>query len=306
MGMTQLFGALGADNGGVFSRAHAIRSGETDKSLAQAQRAGVIVRLRRGMYVSAPTYSACDRAGRHLLLARAALAAQQGDVVLTGVSAAALHGFALHDQDLSVAHLLRLDSGAGRRAAQASHHHQLPPATESETGVFRGVRAVTPARAVWEVACMSSLEGAVVTADAALHLDPSLAEGLDDLQSRFSRTRGSRTARLAVRLADGRSESPGESVTRVQFHRYDIPMPEPQFEVYDASGRLVGRSDFGWDEYRHLAEFDDAMRAYRWGMTRLVWSIVMPDRAARTMAELRAALRQSRRLYVPVGISLAS
>lgn len=330
--MSQLLGALGGDNGGVFSRADAIGCGETDKSLAQAQRAGLIVRLRRGMYVAADGHDACDEAGRHLLLARAALAAQQGDVVLTGISAAALHGFALYDQDLSTAHLLRVDGGAGRRSAQANHHRRLPPVTPSEIGVYGGVRAVTPARAIWEVACTSSLEGAVVTADAALHAAPSLTHALVELQPQFARTPGSRTARLALRLADPRSESAGESVTRVQFYRFDVPMPDLQFRVYDASGRLVGTSDFGWDEYRHLAEFDgkikylkflrpgespsdcvfrekrreDAMRAGYWGMTRFVWPTVMPQQAARSMAELRQALHQSRRLYVPVGITLAS
>ena len=329
--MNQLFGCLGSANGGVFSRADAISSGETDQSLAQARRAGLVVRLRRGMYVDADVYAACEDSGRHLLHARAALAAQHGDVVLTGASAAALHGFALYDQDLATTHLLRLDGGAGRRAAQTSHHHQLPPVTEGEIGVFDGVRAVTPARAVWEVACMSSLEGAVVTADAALHLDPVLAAALEELRPRFARVRGSRTARLALHLADDRAESAGESVTRVQFYRFGIPLPEPQFEVHDESGRLVGRADFGWDKFRHLGEFDgnvkyqkflrpgesvtdcvirekrreDEMRAESHGMSRFVWASIMPSRVARTMAELGQSLQRSRRLYVPVGVSLS-
>lgn len=329
--MTQLGGALGAHNGGVFSRAEAIDSGETDRSLAQAQRDGRIVRLRRGMYVAGEVHGSCDNTGRHLLLARAALAAQQGEVVLTGISAAALHGFALHDQDLSTAHLLRLDAGAGRRSAGANHHRRLPPLTEADIGVFGGVRAVTPARAVWEVACLSSLEGAVVTADAALHADPDLADSLMELQPRFTCTPGSRTARLAMRLADHRSESAGESVTRVGCYRFDIPMPDLQVEVHDRAGRLVGRSDLGWREFRHLGEFDgkvkyekyrrpgesvtecvvrekqreDAVRAELWGMTRFVWSTVMPAALKRTMTDLRYALHQSRRLYVPVGITLA-
>ena len=330
--MTQLLRALGAHNGGVFSRADAIDSGETDRTLAYAQRDGVIVRLRRGMYVASETYGSCDEAGRHVLLARAALAAQQGDVVLTGISAAALHGFALFDHDLSVAHLLRLDAGAGRQSAKTNHHRRLPPLTETDIGTFGGVRAVTPARAVWEVACLSSLEGAVVTADAALHADPGLAESLLDLQPRFATTPGSRTARLALQLADHRAESPGESVTRVGCFRFDVPMPDLQVEVHDRAGRLVGRADFGWTKFRHLGEFDgkakyekyrrsgesvtqcvvrekyreDALRAELWGMTRFIWSTVMPASCKRTMTELRYALDQSRRLYVPVGINFAS
>ena len=83
-----------------------------------------------------------------------------------------------------------------------------------------------------------------------------LAAQLAALQERFMHVAGSRTARLAIRLADGRSESPGESVTRVQFYRYDIPMPTLQYQVFDRAGRLVGESDFYWEDFRHLGEFD--------------------------------------------------
>lgn len=284
------------------------------------------------MYVAADVYNQCDDAGRHLLHARAALAAQEGGVALTGASAAALHGFAVYQKDLSVVHLLRLDGGASRRSAQASHHRVLPEVTEDEIGIFGGVPAVTPARAVWEVACTSSLESGVVTADAALRIDPGLAAPLAALQDRFTYVAGSRTARLVIQLADGRAESPGESVTRVQFYRFGIPMPTLQYKVIDSSGRLVGESDFYWDEYRHLGEFDgfvkyqkllrpgespsqcvfrakqreDAMRADLRGMSRFVWATVMPQQARRSMTELRRALQQSRRLYVQGRVIIAS
>ena len=58
--------------------------------------------------------------------------------------------------------------------------------------------------------------------------------------------RSSRTVRLLPRLtagphrpsglADARSESPGESVTRVQFFRYGIPKPELQVRVVNVRG----------------------------------------------------------------------
>lgn len=323
---------LGSHRFGVFSRAEALDCGESDTSLRQARRAGMLVRLRRGMYVSAELYGACDDSGKHLLHARAALAAQDGAVALTGASAAALHGFALHQKDLSIVHLMRLDGGASRRAAQASHHRVRSEVTDDEVGVFGGIAAVTPARAVWEVACASSLESGVVTADSALRHDPDIATALAELQERFTYVPGSRTARVAIRLADDRSESPGESVTRVQFYRFDVPMPTLQYPVYDRSGRLVGKSDFYWEDFRHLGEFDgfvkyqkllrngespsqcvfrekqreDQMRADLRGMSRFVWAMVMPHRARQTMAELRQALEQSRRLYVRGRVVIAS
>jgi hypothetical protein len=164
----------------------------------------------------------------------------------------------------------------------------------------------------------------VVTADSALHRSPEIKESLDALHDRFALFPGSVKARTVMRLADGRSESPGESVTRVQFYRYGIPMPELQFRVIGSPNQLIGIADFYWDHFRHLGEFDgkvkyqgllkpeesasecvirekrreDAMRAGCRGMTRFVWSEVMRRNARRTMVDLRSALDQSRRLYV--------
>ena len=315
----------------VFSRAAALAAGESDASLARALRAGVIVRLRRGMYVASAHHAAADDVAKHLLLARAAIAAQRGEVVLTGASAAALYGFALYHQDLSTVHLLRLDRGSSHRAASANHHRVVDDVL-GEIGEYAGLLAVSPARAVWEVACRSTLEAGVVTADSALRLDPTIAAPLEEFRDRFAHVRGSRTARTAIRLADGRSDSPGESVCRVQFLRYDIPSPDLQYRAFDHLGRRVGDADFYWEDARHLGEFDgkikyqkllrpgesasecvvrekrreDAMRADLRGMTRFVWADVMPDRARRTMFDLARSLEQSRRLYVHGRVVIAS
>ena len=320
--MQSSLGSVNRSHGGFFSRGEAIDCGETDRTLASARKEGTIVRLRRGMYAPADIYEACDDSGKHLLHARAAVSAQRGSVALTGRSAAALHGFALYQQDLAVVQLVRLDHGASRQAAQAKHH-VISQDIEDNLDVYNGILAISPARAVWEVACRSCLESGVVTADSALHHDPTLIEPIAELHDRFVHFPGSHQGKLAIKLADGRSESPGESVTRVQFHRFGIPMPELQYHVVD-HGNLVGIADFHWDEHRHLGEFDgkikyqkllrpgeaasdcvfrekrreDAMRADLHGMTRFVWSDVMPHNARRTMSGLARALEQSYRLYV--------
>jgi Transcriptional regulator, AbiEi antitoxin len=58
--MQSSLGSLIRTHGGFFSRAEAIDCGETDRTLANARREGVIVRLRRGMYAPADIYEACD------------------------------------------------------------------------------------------------------------------------------------------------------------------------------------------------------------------------------------------------------
>jgi hypothetical protein len=204
------------------------------------------------------------------------------------------------------------------------NHHVVTQDIEDDLGIYHGVMAISPARAVWEVACRSSLESGVVTADSALYQDPQLREALEELQLRFAYFPGSRRGRLVIKLADPGADTPGESVTRVQFFRYGIPMPELQYLVVDHHGVLVGISDFYWEQQRHLGEFDgmikyqrllrpgetvsecvirekkreDAMRADLRGMSRFICPDVMPLRARRTMADLAQALDQSHRLYV--------
>lgn len=321
--VSDTMGPFDHTNGGVFSRGQALDCGETDRTLLAAVRAGQLIRLRRGMYVAADVYNQCDKVGRHLLLARAVVANQRGRVALAGISAAALHGFALYGQDLGMVHLVRLDDGASRSEAGVNHH-RIRQDIDADLDTYAGLLAINPARTIWEVACRSSLEGGVVTADSALKQDPRLAEPVDQVAVRFDRFPGSCHGRTAVRLATSRSDSPGESVTRVQFYRYNIPMPDLQWEVLDDGGGLIAVSDFFWKEYRHFGEFDgkekylrylrpgespsdcvfrekrreDRMRSGSCGMSRFTWGTVMAPAIRRTMLELRQSLAQSRRLYV--------
>jgi Transcriptional regulator, AbiEi antitoxin len=240
-GMKSNLGYLLRSNRGFFSRAEAVDSGETDRTLATARREGLIVRLRRGMYAPADLYNVSDDAGRHLLHARAALAAQRGSAALTGPSAAALHGFALYQEDLAIVHLLRLDRGCSHHAAKINHH-VVTQDIEDDLGVYDGITAISPARAVWEVACRSSLESGVVTADSALHQDPRLGAALEESQQRFAYFPGSRRGRLAIKLADPRAESPGESVTRVSvpsiWHPYARAAVSRDRQSWRAGGNL--------------------------------------------------------------------
>ena len=312
-------------NGGVFSRAQVLAAGETDRTLAQALRAGEVVRLRHGAYVRRVDLEGRDDAERHLLLARAVLARQAGRVALAAVSGALAHGFAVWGHDLTGVHVLRLDRGATRREAGVVHHRSV--SGELEVELVDGLLAVDACHAAWQVALVSTLEGAVVTFDSALHLRPDLLGPLHQLAARQQRQPGSRGARFALRLADGRAESPGESLTRMACYRSGVPMPDLQHDVLADSGRLLGRSDFWWEEFNHLGEFDgkikyerllrkgerasdvvvtekrreDAMRATGKGMSRFVWSEVQPGATAVRMARLAHELEQSRRLYVRPG-----
>lgn len=128
---------------------------------------------------------------------------------------------------------------------------------------------------------------------------------------------------MVLRLADGRSESACESLSRVLFYRGALPKPVLQFPVRRSDGVLVGTSDFYWEEAHHLGEFDgkvkygrllrpgeqagdavfrekrreDAMRGEQLGMTRWTWVDVMPSGAQSFLQRLRRDLERSIDLY---------
>jgi hypothetical protein len=309
-----------------FTRAQALALGESDRSLRAALRAGLVVRLRHGAYARADHLDGLDERQRHLLLARAACQQQRGKVALAGRTAALLHGFDVYGHDLGFVHLARVDRHTGRREAGVVHH-VVNKAVKKRIEVVDGLPVVSAHDAVWQTALLSTLEGGVVTADCALHLRPGLVEPLCNLAKQAVAQPRSRVARLAVRLARPEAESPGESLTRVACYRNGIPCPQLQHEVFDDVGRLLGRTDFYWEEARLLGEFDgrikygkllcpgsdatrvvvdeklreDDLRATGRGMARFTWTEVQPDVAARRMARLRHQYEESRRLYVRAG-----
>ncbi len=106
------------------------------------------------------------------------------------------------------------------------------------------------------------------------------------------------------------------------FSTHAIPLPVPQHEIRDASGRLVGRSDFWWELFHHVGEFDglvkygrlnpydtdvgrvlvdekrreDAFRGLGHGVSRWTWSELEPRRSATTAGRIKADLDRSRRI----------
>jgi hypothetical protein len=70
---------------------------------------------------------------------------------------------------------------------------------------------------------------------------------------------GSRVLGRVLALADGRSESVGESRSRVMCDRYHLPPPRLQVEMWDGS-ILLGRVDLYIEEWRTVIEFDGRVK----------------------------------------------
>jgi very-short-patch-repair endonuclease len=74
--------------------------------------------------------------------------------------------------------------------------------------------------------------------------------------------------RRALDLADPRSESAGESLTRELLHRLKIPAPELQYEVRSALG--LHRMDFAWPALKVALEFDGKSKYFDYRPTQEV------------------------------------
>ncbi len=129
-----------------------------------------------------------------------------------------------------------------------------------EVTVLDGIELTTAARTIADLGRTLTFEQGVVAADGALHRGLTTPAALGAAVAGVVGTPGSRTAMRVVRFADGRSESVGESRSRVLIANAGLPPPTLQPEVFDGTGQLLGRSDFGWEEGKILGEFDGQIK----------------------------------------------
>ncbi len=316
---------------GFITRPEVLDSGYDDRVIRDALRSGHFVRIGPGLYAYGSSYRKLHPDQQHLVRCRAVLHRHDGSVVLSHQSAALAHGAAVWGSDLTMVNVTRLNGGRGRHEAGVFHH--IGQVDESEVEEIDGLLVVKAPRATWETVCTSSIESGLVTADSALHEKILHEEEIRELADRFENWSGSRRGRITLRLADGRSASPGESRSRYLFWRHGIPQPDLQYVVTAASGRVIAYTDFGWPAFCHVGEFDglvkysgvfgtsgtqalsdeksreDDIRGENLGMSRIVWHQLDPPNAAHTAQRIQRELERSRRLYAhnrtTIGLSTA-
>lgn len=123
-----------------------------------------------------------------------------------------------------------------------------------------GLMLTTPARTVVDVARTRPTGMSVAAIDAALHDGLVTLDEIEDCLRFCWNWPGIGRAQRAVRLSDGRAESPLESVSRLVLRRLRLPPPEPQRVIFDGYGRYVARPDFYWDEYGVFGEADGRVK----------------------------------------------
>lgn len=228
--------------------------GWTPRRIAQAHASGELDRLRRGVY-SVPFIG--DAESRHRIEAAAAASQRLVGTVVSHTSAAVFHGLPVRRAALDDVHLTRAAGSHGRREAGVHLHHS--PLTAAEITVIDGVPVTTLERTIADIGRAEGFAWAVVLADAALARDPDrtiLAEHVDAGRRRP----GNRTLASVLEFADRRAESPAESLSRVSMLRAGIPRPELQFDIANAAGEWMARSDFGWPELGVVGEIDGRVK----------------------------------------------
>ena len=304
-----------ANPSGIVLRRDVAAAGIDDKALHAAVRQGRLHRLRQGAYVLTPAWQQADPIDRYRLLVHA-VATQYGGrpVARSHVSACIEQGGPNWGLDLSAAHLTHLDGTHGRREASIVHHHGKCHVDDLTRDVDGWI--TSPTRTALDTASIVPRESAVVVLDWYLQRQLTTPEHLWQRFEAMKAWPDTLGLQMALRLADGRSESVGETRARLLLRDQRLPAPIPQLEIYGPNRRLIGRVDFAWPDLKVIVEFDGLVKYHRyrrpgesieeavirekrreddlreatgWTVVRLVWAdLSRPDEVA---ARIRRAAR---------------
>lgn len=281
----------------VLSAATAREAGVGPDGLARLVRSGDLHPLIRGWYsVRAPK----DETDAHWLRASAAFRRLNGTALISHQSALIGHGLPLYRAGLEVVHLTKRQAGTTRMAPQVKLHRAVK-------GLGLSGDRVPCAVAVVQAGLDAGPLAALVAADAALRLERASLDEIVAALELFARYEGIGPVRAILPRADGRHESPGESVAAHRLRALGWET-EPQYRV--ETDRGVFFADLRILGQRVLVEFDgkvkytdrevnyaekqreDAIRRKNWRVVRLVWSEL--DDLALIKARVGQAIADSR------------
>ncbi|AKK26124.1 endonuclease domain-containing protein [Mycobacterium sp. EPa45] len=201
------------------------------------------------------------------------------DVVLAGISAAAVHGTKWLD-GAAPAEIIRADRHAPKGIVARSY-----AIADDQVCTRRGMRVTTAPRTAFDIGRSLPLDTAVPILDAlmkATRLHPNAVLAIADASHGV---RGVRRLRAAMKLADGGAESPQETRLRLLLIGAGLPAPETQIEFFDAYGDAMIRVDMGWRKWQVAVEYDGVQhwadgRQRSWDIDRIAilesmgWAVV--------------------------------
>jgi hypothetical protein len=225
------------------------------------------------VYVAFDQWDRADETVRYISRIRAVAATRLTDIVFSHQSAAVLLGLPVLGGNPVAVHATT--SPASRRRSRSGvvwHHTRL---VDDEVEMVGDLLVTSVTRTLLDLARNASFAEAVVALDAGIRASDALPGSRwdsrcqrvdrDELReglARIGRAPGCRRADVALAFADGRAESVGESLSRVQMHAWGAPTPELQRSVTGASGRRY-RVDFAWRDGEIVGEFDGRVKYSR-------------------------------------------
>jgi hypothetical protein len=244
---------------GIMSTAQLVAAGQSPYQIRAMAERGELVRISRGYYATADLAELVPRldVGALLLSAGAAAAALGPAAVVSHQTAALLHGLSLLGAPPPALTITR-PPGAGSRSGRPGIHIHCAALPASHVGGRLGVPVTTVPRTVVDLARVLEFRAGVVVADSALQQKLTSPKELRAVIAACPRWRGVRTAAEVAEFADGRAESPLESLARVLFRDVGLPPPELQAEIRDSE--FIGRVDFLWRKFATIAEVDGAAK----------------------------------------------
>lgn len=236
------------------TRPNLLAAGVSDDHIRAAVRAGDLVALSRGVYLRRAEHDLLDDSGRHRVRARHVAATLPPGAVISHVSAAVLLDLDVWNIDLGRVHVSR----AGPHGRRRTHLHvHATTWTDGDVVEMDSVAVTSPARTIVDLSRTLPRDQAVVVGDCALRTYPSAAEQLPAALTAARHRTGIARAAAVTGFLDARSESPGESLSRVRIAASGLPRPVLQHPIVLRDGRRV-RLDFFWKELGVVGEFDGA------------------------------------------------
>ena len=222
-----------------FTLAQAKAAGITKRTLTRLTQEGILRRPIKSVYVSTEVGDSLRLRADCLRLVAPA------DAVIVDRHAGWLHGAQMvlrpneHLELRPVTMFLPAGRGRLRNGLADSGERNFRPGEIIEVN---GLRVTTPLRTAWDLGRVRWTDEAIAALDAMLRLRVFTLEELLDGVERFRGMRWVTTLRAIAPLADGRSESPGESVLRLRCVEARLPGMVPQVEVYRGE-TLIARLD---------------------------------------------------------------
>ena len=301
---------LGQDTGGVWTPAQARAAGLTRAQVRGRVERGEWRVVRRAVLVHGGV--ALDPGAR--AWAAVLAAGGRGRARAAGRTAARVYGLPLvDDTDPLLPPALRQISHDDVAVVRGLHgrttlHPVRLELDAADRVLAGGVPCLSPLRTVVDLARLLTLEALVCALDAALREELVTRGELErELVRRVGHPYVDRLRRAVV-LADGRAESPLETLVRLLLLPV-LPALVPQVRVLDGAARIVARLDLGAERLRFGVEADSAayhgggaawasdrrretrLAELGWSLERVTWSEVRRDGAAPRARVLAAAAR---------------